>query len=241
MSEKAQLPNIAQLIAHRGFSKSYTENSIAAFTAAAERDYFGIETDIRRSRDGVFIAMHDPSTRRVSGSNLNISQTDFSTLSKVRLKAIAGKSSELKIPTLKDYIGICKQHGKLAVIELKECFRHRDISELCKELAQLQYLQKCIFISFEFENLFLLRLHCPNAAIQYLVKKNRFGLLFRLKLHKMDLDIKYSAVTPELIKKCHALGIKVNCWTVDKPAAAKKLISMGVDYITTNTLEPNAL
>ena len=35
----------------------------------------------------------------------------------------------------------------------------------------------------------------------------------------------------------HAAGLKVNCWTVDQPADAEKMIALGVDYITSNRLE----
>ena len=43
--------------------------------------------------------------------------------------------------------------------------------------------------------------------------------------------------SPEYIARLHGAGLKVNCWTVDKPEAAEKLIEMGVDFITTNILE----
>ncbi|MBQ3124056.1 MAG: hypothetical protein IJC09_01360 [Clostridia bacterium] len=47
----------------------------------------------------------------------------------------------------------------------------------------------------------------------------------------------YTILTKDIVKKVHAIGQKVNCWTCDKKEDAKKLIKMGVDYITTNILE----
>ena len=41
----------------------------------------------------------------------------------------------------------------------------------------------------------------------------------------------------ELVDRLHALGLVVNCWTVDDVARAEALIAMGVDQITTNILE----
>ena len=231
-------PATTRFIAHRGLSGCYTENSVGAFEAAGEKNYFGIETDIRRTTDGVFVTLHDASTRRVSDSNITVSQSDYRTVSEVSLKNTSGTPSERRIPTLEEYISICRKHGKAAVIELKGRFRHREIGELCRETDRLGYTENCIFISFEFENLFLLRLYRPSVAAQYLVKKVTFGLLFRLRLHRIDLDIKHTAVTRELIEKCHAAGIKVNCWTVNKVSAARRLADMGVDFITTNILEP---
>ena len=44
-------------------------------------------------------------------------------------------------------------------------------------------------------------------------------------------------MTQEVIDALHAEGLEVNCWTVDDPEWAEKLVAMGVDYITTNILE----
>ena len=53
----------------------------------------------------------------------------------------------------------------------------------------------------------------------------------------MDLDICHPGLTAEKIAACHAAGIVVNCWTVDNPDDAARLISWGVDQITSNILE----
>ncbi len=52
-------PNKAQMIAHRGLSGIETENTAAAFVAAGQHPYFGIETDVHRTRDGQFVIIHD--------------------------------------------------------------------------------------------------------------------------------------------------------------------------------------
>ena len=54
---------------------------------------------------------------------------------------------------------------------------------------------------------------------------------------KMDVDVYYKALTKEIIDQLHAAGIKVNCWTVDQKEDAERLVSWGIDYITTNILE----
>ena len=41
----------------------------------------------------------------------------------------------------------------------------------------------------------------------------------------------------ENIEVFHAAGLTVNCWTVDNEEDAKRLVDMGVDYITSNILE----
>ena len=53
----------------------------------------------------------------------------------------------------------------------------------------------------------------------------------------MDLDIYFEGVNPGMMADCMELGIKVNCWTVDQLEDARRLVEMGVDYITSNILE----
>ena len=56
-----------KMIAHRGLSGLEAENSHAAFVAAGNRSYYGIETDLHVTADGRFVLMHDDNTKRVSG------------------------------------------------------------------------------------------------------------------------------------------------------------------------------
>ena len=68
------------IIAHRGVSGLETENTLPAFIAAANRSYFGIETDVHVTKDGKFILHHDDSTLRLTDKDLVIEETDFDAL-----------------------------------------------------------------------------------------------------------------------------------------------------------------
>ena len=59
------------VIAHRGLSGIERENTNAAFIAAGNRSYYGIETDIYRTADGQFVVNHDGSLARVAGEDLS--------------------------------------------------------------------------------------------------------------------------------------------------------------------------
>ena len=66
-----------QMIAHRGLSALELENTCAAFVAAGNRSYFGIETDVHVTADGRVIIIHDDSTSRVSDADLSVEDTAF--------------------------------------------------------------------------------------------------------------------------------------------------------------------
>ena len=95
------------------------------------------------------------------------------------------------------------------------------------------------FISFNFENLVLLRQKCPNNKIQYLVESWDDEVLTKLQQYSLDLDIRYTSLSEEIVTAVHSIGHEVNCWTVNDVAVGEKLVRMGVDYITSNILEGN--
>ena len=123
------------------------------------------------------------------------------------------------------------------MLELKSVFTPEETAAFIEIIKSYDYLDHVIFISFKLENLIYLRLKYPEQAAQYLVSTYGEGLKDLLVNEKLDLDIKYTALSKEIIDDLHAAGIKVNCWTVDDPERAKELVEWGVDMITTNILE----
>lgn len=231
--------NNTQFIAHRGLSGLELENTISAFVAAGNRSYRGIETDVHVTADGHFVVYHDDSTERLSDEKLVIRETDYKILKSLTLKPQKNRTvgSDFIIPDLKDYLSICAYYGKIAVLELKERMAPQHIKQIYEEVEKYYDPEKMIFISFSLDNLKDLRAQQPNANIQYLVQSFNDDILSVLKKYNMDLDIGYWICSKEVIDICHKNGIKVNCWTVDNPGDAERLIDYGVDYITSNILE----
>ena len=99
-----------QIVAHRGLSGLEKENTNAAFIAAGNRSYFGIETDVHHTADGQFVIIHDENTGRVSDVNVNVETSTMDALREVRLNHPHTNTprDDLRLPTMEDYIGICK-------------------------------------------------------------------------------------------------------------------------------------
>lgn len=229
------------MVAHRGVSGLECENTCAAFLAAANRSYYGIETDVHVTADGQFVVIHDDSTAKVSDTDLCVEQSSREALAKVQLYSRGRIPSptrrDLVIPDLADYIRICRDYGKIPVLELKNRIQTEDIRRMVALIRQLGYLDETVFISFEWDNMVDLREMLPEQKLQFLIKDWDDALPEKLKARDMDLDIYYRSLTAERVALLHDLGIRVNVWTCDDPAEAEKLIGWGVDFITSNILE----
>ena len=149
------------------------------------------------------------------------------------------KRIDIRMPTLEEYVNICKKYEKIAVLELKEAMTEEAVGKIVDRVEALGYLDKMIFISFDFNNLVYVRRKKHAQAVQYLIGKTTFteDAVQRVKEYRFDIDIYYKHLTEELIREWHEAGIAINCWTVDDPADAEQLAAWGVDYITTNILE----
>lgn len=229
------------MVAHRGCSGLERENTNAAFVAAGNRSYWGIETDVHRTADGHFVVIHDADTFRVGADRVAVEESTLETLRNVRLlNRYTGEKDrgDLRIPTLQEYIAICKYYEKHAVLELKSDFTEEEIAAICAIIDEQEYLPQTTFIAFSYENLARLRKLHPTQSAQFLINKTMpENWLKLLKDQNLDLDIYRLNLTPEIVDICHRNGIKVNCWTVDDPEDAARYAAWGVDQITSNILE----
>ena len=228
-----------KLVAHRGLSGIEVENTNAAFTAAGNRSYYGIETDIHRTSDGNFVIGHDDNYERLSGEKIFLSEHTMSELEGVIFFDKDGVKDrvDLRPSRLENYLKIVKKYEKHAVLELKSDFSDEEIVRIVEIVKNYDYLESTTFISFIYDNLVKVKKLLPSQSAQYLFWKVTDAEIERLARDKIDVDVWSRELTKEQIDACHAAGLTVNCWTVDTPEEADKLISWGIDYITSNILE----
>lgn len=229
-----------KMIAHRGLSGLERENTCAAFVAAGNREtYWGIETDVHRTADGQYVIFHDDNTLRMTGSDMIVEETDLKALRSLQIREREGEPDrgDLILPTLQEYLRICKRYEKTAVLELKNSMREEAICEIMEIVKNYGCMEKLTVISFYPDNLIHLRKHYPKQSAQFLSSRWEDPWLELLAQYDLDLDIRHTVVTKELVDNIHSIGKSVNCWTVDTVADAARLIDCGVDYITTNILE----
>jgi len=109
------------LAAHRGDRKKHPENTMPAFKAAIDFGVDMIETDVRMTKDGILILMHDRDTLRTTGSS---GFTNEMTLDEIKKLDAGSQFSKdyppTPVPTVEEFIALIKDTDVLVNWELKD-------------------------------------------------------------------------------------------------------------------------
>ena len=228
-----------KMVAHRGVSGLELENTCPAFVAAGVKSYYGIETDVHVTADGKYIVIHDDDLRRIAGLDVIVRDSNFDDLRKVRLTDTDKKTkrADLFLPSLDEYLSICKKYSKVAVLELKEEMKENDILGIANAVNDAEMMENTVFISFARNNLLYLRKYYPKAVAQFLSGEVNESVISFILDNGFDADIYYKSIDKAFVDLMHENGRTVNVWTVDRVEAAEKMLEYGVDMITSNILE----
>lgn len=235
--------NDIKVVAHRGLSGEYPENTAPAFKAAGEHGgYYGLECDTHMTKDGVWMVLHDPMIETIYSGKGDVK--DFTYQELMEFDAIRGANIEkypgLKMCTLQEYIDICKKYCCVPVIEVKDP-RPEVMQSFYDMLVKNDIVDSAVIISFIIDDLCELNKINPKLNMWYLVDYITAKSICQAKnagCTGMDFSSAFNACRPEWIQKVHDNGLIAACWTVDDKAMLDKMLSAGVNYITTNTILP---
>ncbi len=116
------------IAAHRGGpARGLPENSLETIQAAFDMGIRVFEIDVATSQDGVLYLMHDRSLRRTTGYDGGVADTDWATVSGLRLRDSSGQLTRFNPPKLTDVLLWSKQNGAILELDKKETSSFRDI------------------------------------------------------------------------------------------------------------------
>ncbi|XQW86914.1 glycerophosphodiester phosphodiesterase [Thalassotalea piscium] len=227
------------VIAHRGASGEYPENSLLACKKALEQGAHGIEIDVQYHQDsGKFIVFHDYSLKRLTGKTGNINNYPLATLLTTSI------GHEQYIITLEQVIALIPSSIFLN-IELKVdadsqiqlvTIIHKLQQLLIEAVTQQQITWTQLYISsFNHQLIQLGQQQLPHANFAALITQSALDLAVsteKMSLAGVNPDIK--CLNQKLVSDIHQRGL--SCWvfTIDSVEDIKKCISYNVDAIFTN-------
>ncbi len=217
------------IIGHRGYSGMYHQNTALAFKKAAENGFGGCETDVRVTKDGVYVLSHNSSVVLKDGTELEVADHTLAELTAKPLKNSKG-FDDVYLCTYKEYLEIMRDNDMICFIELKGSFDDRQVKEIFDIAAETYDLDKCILQSFEFDNLLRARELFPDLPLMLTYGEGDTGYE-RCFEYGISIDADYKVITEEMVKEFHDRGLEVGLWTANDIFSLSYCKSLGVDYI----------
>lgn len=223
------------IIAHRGASWIAPENTLTSSRLAWEKSADAVECDIWMSGDNKIICIHDATTKRTTGEEFRVNETD----SKVLRKLDAGSFKDEiyrgeKLPFLHELIKTVPK-GKELVVEIK-CGTEV-LSGLSTTINKYGKGREISFICFNFDVIAETKKLFPGKRCYWLCSNADLleATLSRIPGAGLEgISLTYRLIDEDVMKKASELGLEVFAWTVDDPDEARRLIALGVKGITTN-------
>ncbi len=239
---------LAQMIvAHRGASAEAPENSLSSFNLAWEQEADAIEGDFYLTSDNHIVCIHDDTTERVSGVNLNVTDSTLGQLQ--HLDVGSWKDAQFqneRIPTLEEVLATIP-FGKNFFLEIKcgpEILSHLKPLLLNSRIpsAQLKIIsfnEEVIRVSKqtlpEFEAIWVVGFKKDKKRGQWLPTIDEIlETAKQINADGLDLKAELEVIDAEFVARSRDAGFSLHAWTVDDPVLAKKLRRLGFDSITTN-------
>ncbi|HLV81258.1 MAG TPA: glycerophosphodiester phosphodiesterase family protein [Chthonomonadaceae bacterium] len=240
----APLPRLKHriaVIAHRGGRALAPENTLAALRNAIRLGADYVEVDVRATRDGRLVIMHDRTVDRTTNGSGAVKDLDFATIRALDagIKFDPRYAGE-KVPTLDEVLELCR--GKINVyLDHKEA----PTAQILEALRR-HSMQRHVVIYNDVEDLQEWKRLAPDLPVMPSLPDSyrRAGGIaeFERTLPAEALDGNLEEWTPELIAQAHAAGVKVyvdNLGSNDNPDGFRKALAMDVDGIQTDY--PNQL
>lgn len=222
-------------IGHRGTRFNFDENTINAFEKALEYGANYIELDVRKTKDGQLIIMHDSTLDRTTNGTGLLKHHNYD-----ELKTVKTKKYQSQIPLLSEVIELFNRKIRF-MIELKEEHLHNDIIKLMKKY---DLIKESIISGRDIQILKLMKAKLPKCRICYnITKAQKFKLDDFLTqgsqkklLFKPDvISLRANLITSNFIEICHKNEILSLAWDfirINNPIELiKSLINMGIDGI----------
>ena len=227
-------------IAHRGASSAAPPNTLSAVRKAYELGADGIEFDVRLSRDGVPVVIHDATIALPAGERVRVADLTLEGLKAIDVGSKFGPAHQgEQIPTLEELLTHAR--GRLLLnLELKSTaiLDTRLARAAAAEVQRVGLGSEMLVSSFNPFALLQTKRVAPHIPLGLLGSRafprppllSLLGLLLTVKA----VHPEHTTVDPLCVTRARRRGMRVHTWTVDDPAEMRRLIDLGVNGIITN-------
>lgn len=243
-----------KIIGHRGASAVAPENTMAAFREALAVGADGIEFDVRLTRDGVPVVIHDSTLRRTGGLPHRVADLSWAEISKVdvgswfaeRRGLPPGTFANETVPSLAELFTLFQSNNSMLYLEMKcdSPYEQRPLAEACVRAIREHSLEDRVIVEcFQLPALKILKEIDPEIKTVALFEPtftNPSVLIDQRMINQATgvgaaaLALHHRLARESLVQKAKDAGLYVAVWTVDDPAWIERARTLGIDALITN-------
>jgi glycerophosphoryl diester phosphodiesterase len=209
-------------IAHRGEPVGHRENTLGAFAAALGLGADWVEIDLRRTRDGEIVVLHDQTLGRLWGVDASVGDLDW--------EEVAGiGQGDVRIPSLRQVL-------EAVPVPIMVDFTRREVVEGALERVMATgALERSLFVTGNVPALRQLRALSGEARIGLTWTDGEEPPLALLdELGAEYWNPWFGLLREEGAAAVHEAGRLVSCWTVDEAADMERVAACGADAVVSN-------
>lgn len=232
---------VVQIVAHRGFSGAYPENTLSAFAGAYACGAKTVEFDVRKTKDGELVIYHDDTLEKLNGTENTIADYTYDELLQLDAGEWYGREFRLeRIPTLDQTLDLLQSTNMRLFCELKDIGEDPDfVPAVYDKFVQYGLLDKVIFLSFNYDYLTQIKEINADQPIMKLASFGKSNLPERYPAEYYGINMK--TLTPRTVQAIHEAGGKVYSYTPDTKGQMLSLQRLGVDGVITDFVNMGAL
>jgi len=219
-------------IAHRGASALYPENTLRAFIAAADVGADMCEFDVRMTRDGEVVVIHDATVNRTTNGRGRVAAMSAAAIKDLDAGVRFGAEFRGEpVPTLAEVAGALA--GRCGMdVELKARGLERRV---CEILRGCRAIESAMVSSFDWDQLKIVAAEEPRLRLALLGEKAPAAMLEAAQaMRPFAIAPRFDIADAALCTEAHRRGLAVYVWTVDDVPTMRRLAAAGVDGIMTN-------
>lgn len=223
-----------QIIAHRGYSGQFPENTMSAFAGALDIGADYVELDVQMTKDGQIVVCHDDNLQRVAGVDGRIGDYTQEELSAFDVGSwFSPGFSQERIPLLSQVLELLLDSDMKVYLELKDIGETEGFEEAVVDIVKQSGMEKrCVFASFRYEYLAHIKEIDGNLPVLYNTTSGKTTLVEEFPAEYYGVFVE--AVTADTVRTIHESGRRVFVWTVNTPEQMDNVRRMGADGIVTN-------
>jgi glycerophosphoryl diester phosphodiesterase len=213
---------VAAVVGHRGDPYQARENTLASFRAAIAAGSDAVELDVRTTRDGVPVVLHDRTLRRLWGCDRPVAELTARQV----FEATGGW-----VPTLAEALAVTAPVRTL--IDLPEPSARTALAAVAavREASAAGRVYYC----GDPAALLAIRRAEESAEIALTWKRaSRPRAALLAELRPRWLNYRFGLIDRETVAHARAGGYRISAWTADSRPVMRRLLRLGVDSITTN-------